>query len=277
MIILSLHQSYCLHHWLQQCNQQFIIVIFFLSFCFFRFRSFCCWIDDYIIIRVICKNFSILKKLFCTSNIFFCFFFVCEKLSTKSFVKDFRQIIDRKIFTNKVVLSKIFTIVILTLSFFILIDEILFKVFEIDVFRKTNYQYVDYLSKKIRNIVDAIVISHFRFVVVFWQTREFNKFFEFLNFSFDWAIDKTIFRSTTKSFRKLIVEYRQNLDYRNFLSRIDEFDFNDTTSNKFVFVFISSILDKFDANLNSTNKTIVSRINNWFRVENDTFIFEKQF
>ena len=174
-------------------------------------------------------------------------------------------------------MSKIFTIVILTSSFFIFIDEILFKVFEIDVFRKTNYQYVDYLSKKTRNIVDVIVISYFRFIVVFWQTREFNKFFEFLDFSFNWAIDKTIFRLTTKFFRKFIVEYRQNLSYRNFLSRIDEFDFNDTTSNKFVFVFILSIFDKFDANLNSTNETIVSSINNWFRVENDTFILEKQF
>ena len=133
------------------------------------------------------------------------------------------------------------------------------------------------MSKKTWNIVDVIVISHFRFVVIFWQTREFNKFFEFLDFSFDWAIDKTIFRSITKSFRKFIVEYRQNLDYQNFLLRIDEFNFNDTTLNKFVFVFILLIFDKFDVNLNSTNKTIVSCINNRFRVENDTLIFEKQF
>ena len=222
------------------CRLSLLVFVLSESLCF---RRFAILFDDFFISFF--ESFSIdfhQLLLFEYLVLFVSFNYVCVKLqvSINQFVKVFQSTC--QIIVYSICIEKSFTLFVnksstnnLNLTFsnnFVLSSKLLIIVFQLDVFRKVDHRYVTIISNELRFILDVIVFTNFRSVVIRRQIRDNKTFFvESFVYSSKWTTIKSDFRTVAKVFYNQIVEYRQTQIYRNFLHlRLDEINSTFTNS-----------------------------------------------
>ena len=120
---------------------------------------------------------------------------------------------------------------IFSFEFFTIFREIVVIVFVLEIFRKTNHDYVIKLLQSIQSIVNVIIIFNFSSTKSRAQTQTRNikiSSIESIKFFFEWTIDRFVFKIVIRRFHVIIVEYKITSNYLKFLSinfRIEKISF----------------------------------------------------
>ena len=127
-------------------------------------------------------------------------------------------------------------------NFSIISKNIVIIVFAFRDFINAKYLYFKKLLKKLRTIVRAIIVVHFRSFVVKVTSRIIKIFSTKLSIYFvKWVIDRNIFRIISLKFYNDTINYRRTQIYRSFLLEVakvlnflitQNLLFNEFTSNK---------------------------------------------